>query len=67
MKKVQCAVDYIKGRTSVKEMTELPNRYMQYYYHENYVRMIEAERNPEGRAAKELQSQAMVDQLSGMV
>ena len=61
---MQTAVDYV-GKTSLKDMIELPNRYSHTFYKFSYERAIAAANNPEGPEAKEMEGRAMMDAMSG--
>ena len=65
MNKVIRAVDYKKGETTIGEIIMLPNRYLHYLWRESINRSIEAQKNPNGPAAKEMQNQALADALTG--
>ena len=57
----------MRGRTSIKEMSELPNRYMHYYFYQNYKRGLAIEKDPNGPEAKALQGEQIGVALTGMV
>lgn len=45
----------------------LPNRYSHTLYYQNYKRALEAEKNPEGPAAKEIKAEGFAGQMMGML
>lgn len=57
----------MRGRTTIKEMCELPNRYMHYYFYQNYKRGLAIEKDPNGPEAKALQGEQIGAALTGMV
>jgi len=59
------AVDFIKGKTSIGEMVNLPNRYSHHLYRDNYVQSLAALKNPDGPEAKAIQGQALASALTG--
>ena len=61
------AVDFLKGKTTLMEMTQLPNRYSHHLYRDNYIQSLKALQNPNGPEAKKIENQAMVDALTGGV
>jgi hypothetical protein len=61
------AVDFLKGKTTLMEMTQLPNRYSHHLYRDNYIQSLRALQNPNGPEAKKIENQAMVDALTGGV
>lgn len=65
MNKVIRAVEYKKGITTIGESINLPNRYLHYLWSESIKRSLEAQKNPNGEAAKEIQNQALVGALTG--
>jgi hypothetical protein len=65
MNKVIRAADYRKGETTIGELINLPNRLIHYLWRESVNRSIEAQKNPDGPAAKEMQNQALADALTG--
>ena len=60
-------VDYKKGEITIGESLSLPNRLTHYIWRESINRSIEAQKNPNGPAAKEMQNQALADALTGQV
>ena len=61
------AVDFIRGRTTIGEMVNLPNRYSHTLYHDSWKRQFEAQKNPEGAEAKALEADAMAAAFSGQI
>lgn len=66
MKKLKVAADEAK-RTTIGELMNLPNRYMHTYFADGLRKIQAASENPEGPEAKELQGQALADQLTGAI
>lgn len=67
MNKLIRAVEYKKGIITIGECVNLPNRYIHYLWCESVKRSLEAQKDPNGPAAKELQNQALVGALTGQV
>lgn len=59
------AVDFIRGKTSLWEMVNLPNRYSHHLYRDNYLQSLKAIQNPEGPEAKKIQGEALTSALTG--
>ena len=57
----------MKGRTTIGEMAQLPNRMMHHYYWLNFKRADAAANNPKGPEAQQLEGEALQDQLTGMI
>ena len=57
----------IKGKTTIGELANLPNRYMHHYYREKWKKWIEIQKNPKGQQAKMAQNEALVDELTGSI
>ena len=70
--KLKVTADYLKGRTTIGELTNLPNAYLHHYYKENFVKGIlreikdaaEARNNQnssEGKEEKDMSTREIVD------
>ena len=59
-------MDIIKGKTTIGELANLPNRYIHHYYRENYKKWLEIQKNPNGPQAKQAQEEALVSELTGV-
>ena len=59
------AVDFIRGKTSLWEMVNLPNRYSHHLYRDSCLQGLKAMQNPEGPEAKKMQGEALVSVLTG--
>ena len=59
------AVDFIKGKTTIGELANLPNRYSHHLYRDNYVQSLKALQNPNGPEAKKIENEAMVSAFTG--
>lgn len=40
MKKLKVVVDHLKGRTTISEMSNIPNPYFHYFYKENFEKNV---------------------------
>lgn len=62
---MSAAVDFIRGKTTIGELSNLPNRYSHHFYRDNYVQSLAALKNPEGPEAKKMQGEALASALTG--
>ena len=62
---MQIAVSGAKGKITIGELASLPNRFIHTLYYNAIYKDMQAEKNPKGPEAQEIQAEAMSDQLMG--
>lgn len=44
--KLKVVADFLKGRSTIGELDQMPNRISHTFYYRNYLHILEMERNP---------------------